>query len=177
VQDHVRERFETTKADAESAEGTEQRRTSRRGELLHHQTTGVILGAFFATHSELGFGFLEAVYANSLAILLTHAGLLVQREVPFAVTFHGHQVGLYRADILVESRVLVEVKTGNVIIPQHASQLLNYLRAARLQVGLLLNYGPRASFKRVINTTGTQQDRGTADAEDAGSTELQGDRE
>jgi GxxExxY protein len=112
----------------------------------------MILGAFYAVHSELGFGFLERVYANSLAVLLERAGLRVDRQVSFEVIFHGQSVGNYRADLMVEGRVVVEVKAGRSIIPQHSAQLLNYLRASQLKVGLLLNFGGLPDFKRVVWT-------------------------
>jgi GxxExxY protein len=143
-------------ADAEKAEDAELRgelqRTAVGGTLLHGETTATILGAFYAVHSELGFGFLEAVYANALVVLLKHAGLRVERQIPFEIQFHGHNVGHYRADLVVESRVIVEVKAGRCIIPQHTAQVLNYLRASRLRVGLLLNFGEKAEFKRVVWT-------------------------
>lgn len=123
-----------------------------RNRLVHGHLTGSIIGAFYSVHSELGCGFLEAVYANALTLLLTRAGLEVEREVPFEIHFHGHNIGSYRADLVVEGRVIVELKAGRSIIPQHTAQLLNYLKASRLQVGLLLNFGERAEFRRVVNT-------------------------
>jgi GxxExxY protein len=140
---------QTRKADADFAEGTELRGKTI---LLYGDTSRAILGAFYAVHSELGFGFLEAVYANALTLLLTRAGLRVARQVPFEIVFHGESVGSYRADLVVESRIVVEIKAGRAIIPQHTAQLLNYLRASRLQVGLLLNFGETAEFKRVVWT-------------------------
>ena len=95
---------------------------------------------------------MEAVYANALTLLLTRAGLKVERQVPFEIVFHGESVGSYRADLVVESRIFVEIKAGRAIIPQHTAQLLNYLKASRLQVGLLLNFGETAEFKRVVWT-------------------------
>ncbi|MGH7559724.1 MAG: GxxExxY protein, partial [Gemmatimonadales bacterium] len=118
-------------ADADAADSAE-----RPGGLLHRNTTGAILGAFYAVHSELGFGFLEAVYGNALVVVLEQARLKVQRQVSFEIVFHGRSVGTYRADLIVESRVIVEIKAGRAIIPQHAAQLLNYLKASGLQVGL-----------------------------------------
>ena len=141
-------------ADAEFAEKAEVRREQQRGELLYRETSGAILGAFYAVHSELGFGFLESVYANSLEVLLSRAGLKVERQVPFDVFFHGHQVGSYRADLVVESRVIVEVKTASAITPQHVGQLLNYLKASQVPVGLLLNFGEKPRFKRLVLTRG-----------------------
>ena len=137
------------KADAENAEGAEIR---GRSGLLYRDTSGAILGAYYAVHSELGCGFLEAVYSNALILLLKQAGIKVAREVPFEINFHGQSIGNYRADVIVEDRIIVEVKAGRSLIPQHAAQLLNYLKASRLQVGLLLNFGEKAEFRRVVCT-------------------------
>jgi GxxExxY protein len=137
------------KADADCTDFADER---GKNTLLYGDTTRVILGAFYSVHLELGFGFLEAVYANALTVLLEHAGLRVDRQVPFEIEFHGRSVGYYRADLVVEARIVVEIKAGRTIIPQHSAQLLNYLKASRLQVGLLLNFGEKAEFKRVVCT-------------------------
>ena len=149
-------------ADAESAEGRGEK--PQRVDLLHRETSGAILGAFFAVHSELGSGFLEAVYANALTVLLEGAGLKVERQVPFDIVFHGEYIGFYRADLVVQSLVVVEVKAAKAIHPVHTAQLLNYLKASRLPLGLLLNFGETAQFKRVIRS---RSPRPTANAEDA----------
>ena len=138
-----------TKADADYADGADLRGETQ---LLHSDITRAIIGAFYSVYSELGFGFLEVVYANALAILLKRAGLTIEREVPFEIVFHGQSIGLYRADLVVESRIVVEIKAGRSIIPQHTTQLLNYLKASRLPIGLLLNFGERPEFKRVVLT-------------------------
>jgi GxxExxY protein len=121
--------------------------------LLHGDITRVVLGAFYAVHNELGFGFLEAVYRNAIAVMLSRAGVPVQREVPFPVVFHGVEVGFYRADLIVTDSVLVEVKTGRDIAPEHVVQLRNCLRASGIEVGLLLHFGRRATFRRLVMTT------------------------
>jgi GxxExxY protein len=146
------------KEDAEYAEQAEIRgEVSKKDSdnLIHGGITGSILGAFYAVHSQLGFGFLETVYSNALIVLLRAAGLDVRQEVPFEITFHGHSIGVYRADLVVESKVIVEIKAGRSIIPAHNAQLLNYLRASNLEVGLLLNFGETASFKRVVLSRNT----------------------
>jgi GxxExxY protein len=120
--------------------------------LVHRDVTATVLRAFYSVYSELGFGFLEAVYTNALVILLRQAGLHISREVPLDVRFQGHVVGIYRADLIVESRVIVEIKSNRQIVLHHTRQLLNYLKASKLEVGLLLNFGDRAEFKRVVNT-------------------------
>ncbi|MEO6877679.1 MAG: GxxExxY protein [Gemmatimonadaceae bacterium] len=118
--------------------------------LLHHDVTRSIIGACYSVHSQLGSGFLEAVYANALAVVLRGAGLRVQREVPFNIDFHGHVIGRYRADLIVESQIVVEVKCARGLDAAHVAQLCNYLRASRLRVGLLLNFGRTAKMRRVI---------------------------
>jgi GxxExxY protein len=120
--------------------------------LLYYELTRTILGASFQVHSELGYGFAEVVYRNSVAVLLRKLGLSVQREVEYEVHFHGELVGLYRADLIVESKVIVEVKTGLKIHPVHESIVRNYLRAPDRAIGLLFNFGPRAEFRRFIWT-------------------------
>ena len=120
--------------------------------LLHQNVTRSILGAFYSVFSETGYGFLEAVYANSLSLVLQREGFRVERQVSYNVMFRGSCVGTYRADLVVDSRVIVEVKAGGSIVPQHLLQLRNYLAASGLQVGLLLNFGPKPEFRRVIWT-------------------------
>ena len=96
---------------------------------------------------------MERVYANALAIVLRAAGLRVDREVPFEIVFRGEVVGRYIADMVVESTVVVEVKAAENIARSHRAQLVNYLRASDLPVGLVINFGPSAQFKRMVNST------------------------
>jgi GxxExxY protein len=124
-------------------------------QLVCRHITGAIIGAFYSVHSELGFGFLEAVYGNALALMLERAGLSVERQVAFEIEFQEQNIGLYRADLVVGGRVIVEIKAGRCITPQHIAQLINYLKASRLEVGLLLNFGEKAQFKRVVWTRGS----------------------
>ena len=121
-------------------------------DLIHHDLTRTIIGAFFQAHRELGSGFLETIYKNGLVVLLRRAGLRVEREVPFEIIFHGESLGTYRGDIIVERKVVVEEKTGRLIDPVHIAQVRNYLRVSKLKVGLLLNFGPSADFKRLVAT-------------------------
>jgi hypothetical protein len=95
-------------------------------EFIHIETTRVIIGAFYALHNELGFGFLEAVYSNGLAVLLRNAGRTVDREVVFKIEFHGKIIGRYRADLIVDDKIIVEVKCARALDPMHSAQLLNY---------------------------------------------------
>lgn len=137
-------------ADADDAETAAERRGAlpehTRTVLLHREITAALLSAFYSVHSELGAGFLEAVYANAMTVLLTRAGIPVKRQVPFDILFHGQIIGHYRADLIVAAKVVVEIKAAKCIVPQHTAQLLNYLKASRLPVGLLLNFGGNAEF-------------------------------
>jgi GxxExxY protein len=117
--------------------------------LKHAEITEKIIGMFFAVYNELGHGFLESVYQNAMVIALTQAGLQVEREVPVPVFFRGQIVGDYRADLLVESLVLVELKTVRTLEQSHEAQLFHYLRATNIEVGLLLNFAAKAQFKRI----------------------------
>ena len=116
----------------------------------HSELTGKILGAFFQVHKELGYGFSEKVYENSLVILLNEIGLKVESQVDLYVYFHGQKVGEYTADLIVNDVVLLELKAAERIIEVHAAQLLNYLKATNIEVGLVLNFGPTAEFRRKV---------------------------
>jgi len=116
----------------------------------HRELTEKIIGVFYEVYNELGHGFLESVYEEAMAVALPQAGLKVERQVPLRVTFRGVVVGDFRADLLVESAVLLELKASRDIDPAHEAQLLNYLRATEIEVGLLLNFGPKPQFKRLV---------------------------
>jgi GxxExxY protein len=123
-----------------------------RDDLLHGQLTDRIIGVFFQVHRELGPGFVESVYSKAMEIALTDAGLRVEREVPISVYFRGKLVGSFRADMIVESLVLLELKVGEQLDPNCEAQTLNYLRATRLELALILHFGPKPKFKRLILT-------------------------
>jgi GxxExxY protein len=116
----------------------------------HSELTGKILGAFFKVHQELGYGFSEKVYENSLVILLEEMGLKTEPQMELPVYFHGQKVGEYKADIIVNDVVLLELKAADKIVEDHASQLLNYLKATKIEVGLVLNFGRTAEFRRKV---------------------------
>jgi len=110
-----------------------------------------VIGAAFAVSNGLGHGFLEAVYRNALVEELRHADLTVQTEKTFSVYYRDKRVGVYIADIVVADRVIVELKAVAALAEAHAAQLLNYLKASHLPVGLLMNFGaPRLQWRRVI---------------------------
>lgn len=118
--------------------------------LLHAGITEQVLGAFQDVYREHGFGFLENVYVNSMVIELGARGLSVKREAPTEVLYRGVVVGRYRADLIVEDRVLLEVKAAKTITNADERQLLNYLKASRIAVGLLLHFGPEPKVLRRV---------------------------
>jgi GxxExxY protein len=122
------------------------------GMLVHGAVTDRVINAFFRVYNELGTGFLESVYEKALAIQLAELNVPVETQASVVVHFHGKEVGLFRADMIVEGRVLVELKVARSIAEAHEHQVLNFLNATRLEVGLLLNFGPRAEFKRLLLT-------------------------
>jgi GxxExxY protein len=119
--------------------------------LKHFEITDKILNAFFKrVYPALGYGFLEKVYRNALALVLRQDGLSVEVEFPVKVYFEGQLVGEYFADLLIANKVLVELKAVDFIRNEHEAQLLNYLRATPYEVGLLLNFGKKADFRRLV---------------------------
>ncbi|HEX6405811.1 MAG TPA: GxxExxY protein [Gemmatimonadales bacterium] len=118
-------------------------------DLKHYEITRSVIGSFYQVYKELGHGFLEAVYVEALSLVLRAEGLAVCREMPIKVYFRGNMIGRFRADAVVNGKVLVEVKALPRLEPMHGAQILNYLRATALEVGLLLNFGRRPQFRRL----------------------------
>ena len=114
----------------------------------HTDITEKIIGAFFSVHNALGYGFSEKVYENALVIELRKMGLLVAQQPPIVVYYEGEVVGEFFADIIVEDKVIVELKSAKMILKEHEAQILTYLKATSYEVGLLLNFGPEAKHKR-----------------------------
>ena len=123
--------------------------TDRHG-FKHQEITEKIIGVFYEVYNELGHGFLESVYEKSFEIALTSIGLKVCRQIEIPVWFRGNQVGAFTADMLVEGSVLLELKAARALDVSHQAQLLNYLRATEIEVGLLFNFGLKPEFKRLI---------------------------
>ncbi len=120
--------------------------------LAYEQLSARILEACFEVSNELGAGFLEAVYLNALVIALQQKGLSTECETSFQVTFRGHAVGAYQADLVVNQVVLVELKAIQSLLPEHKAQVIHYLKASGLEVGLLVNFGrPRIEYFRLEN--------------------------
>lgn len=117
--------------------------------LKYKELTEKIIGTFFDVYNELGHGFLESVYEKSISLALTASGCLVQQQIRIPVWFRGQQVGDFVGDVLVNSSVLLELKAVRTLDSSHEAQLLNYLRATDIEVGLLLNFGLKPEFKRL----------------------------
>jgi len=111
-----------------------------------------IIGVFFGVLNELGPGFLECVYRRAMCISLVEAGLQVQEEAPIEVWYHGRSVGIFKADIVVNGLVILELKTCEEVKKEFEAQLLHYLRATQIEVGMVLAFGSRGRFRRLSLT-------------------------
>ena len=109
-----------------------------------------IINAFYTVYNTLGYGFLEKVYENSMMIELNKIGLNCSRQVPISVKYGNEIVGEYYADILVEDKIILELKAIKTLTKQDEAQLLSYLTATDIEVGLLLNFGEKPAFKRKV---------------------------
>ena len=119
-------------------------------DFKHSELTEIIIKAFFNVYNSLGYGFLEKVCENSMMIELQSLGLNCEKQKPISVFYKSTQVGEYFADIIVEDKVILELKAAEGIIEEHEAQLLNYLKATEIEVGLLFNFGKKPQFKRQI---------------------------
>ena len=118
--------------------------------LIEEALSESVIGAFYEVYSELGCGFLEQVYENALAIALRERGITVVPQAAIDVYYKGQRVGEYRADLLVPERLIIEIKAASTPTSSHEAQLINYLRATGIRVGLLLNFGPKPEFRRRV---------------------------
>jgi GxxExxY protein len=126
-------------------------RVRRRGGLAEEKLTRSIIGAFFEVFNKLGSGFLESVYAAALTKVLRARGHRVDREVPVRVWYDGEAIAVQRLDMVVDGKVIVEIKAGELLSITARHQLANYLKATKLEVGLLLHFGVRPAFFREYN--------------------------
>lgn len=117
--------------------------------MLHEALTAQALESCFEVSRELGTGFLESVYEKALLVALRQKGLEAQAQCPLTVNFRGHIVGEFYADILLDGKIILELKSVRALAPEHQAQLINYLKATGIDVGLLINFGtPRLQYKR-----------------------------
>ena len=121
-------------------------------QLLHNEITDKIIYCFYQVYNKLQYGYLEKVYQNALVIELKKQGLLVETEKKLSVYYDDILVGVYYADIVVNDLVILELKAVDTLLEEHFNQLKSYLRSTHMEVGLLLNFGPKAEFKRCLFT-------------------------
>lgn len=120
--------------------------------LFERALSNRVIGAFYDVYNALGYGFLESVYRNAMARELTKRGFHVATEVQAEVRYDGEVVGQFRTDILVESRVVLELKAAQKLSQADEMQVLNFLRATDLELGMLLHFGPKPAFRRFVST-------------------------
>lgn len=120
--------------------------------LLHKQITDDILKVFYDIYNELGYGFLEKVYQNAMYFELKNKGYKVEAQTPIKGYFMGQLIGEYYSDLLIENKVIIELKACDLLMNVHVAQLMNYLKATKIELGLLLNFGEEPEFKRIIYT-------------------------
>jgi len=116
----------------------------------HHELTAEIIRRFYIVYNKLGYGFLEKVYEKALTFELGKAGIHVQRQSPINVYYETELVGEYFADLLIENKIIIELKAAEAICEEHELQLINYLKATDIEVGLLLNFGKKPEVKRKV---------------------------
>ena len=121
-------------------------------ELIHKNLTNEIIKCFYTVYNTLGYGFLEKVYENAMILELTAIGVKAEKQRPIEVYYKMMLVGTYFADIIVEDKIILELKTAEYLMEEHEAQLINYLKATNIEVGLLLNFGKEPEFKRKIFT-------------------------
>lgn len=118
--------------------------------LTNSELTERIIKVFYDVYNELGFGFLEKVYQNSLYLELKSRGFKVEAQKQIKVHFKGYEVGEYYTDLIVNDAVILELKAADGIVPEFENQILNYLRATDIEVGLLLNFGTKPEIRRKV---------------------------
>jgi GxxExxY protein len=124
--------------------------------LFESELTHRVIGTFYDVYNTLGYGFLESVYVRSMVLELSRRGFEVAAQVSADVRYRGDIVGTFRADIVVESRLVLELKATRSLTPVDEMQVLNYLRATDLELGLLLHFGPKPAFRRFVSTRGAR---------------------
>jgi GxxExxY protein len=119
-------------------------------QIKHNDLTERIIGIFFKVYNKLGYGFLEKIYENALMIELRSERIQAMAQSPVRVEYNGQTVGEYFADLMIEDKIIVEIKAAKSLTVEHEAQLLNYLKATDIEVGLLLNFGPKPQIKRKL---------------------------
>ena len=127
--------------------------------LQERELTQRIIECFFRVYDALGFGFLESVYRRAMALELAASALRAGSEAVIDVWYRAEKVGHFRADLIVEHKVIIEIKAAQTLAPAERKQLLNYLRGGPVELGLLLHFGPKARFERLIFTNDQKNNR------------------
>jgi GxxExxY protein len=127
--------------------------------MIHQEITEQILSSFYKVYNTLGYGFLEKVYENALTLELREKNLDVEQQYNLKVFYKDQEVGSYFADLIVDQKIVIELKAAESICPEHKCQLINYLKATQIEIGLLLNFGKKAEFSRVIFTNDKKDKR------------------
>ena len=125
--------------------------------MIHEEKTKEILKAFYTVYNKLGYGFLEKVYQNALLIELKKSGFSCESQKPVKVYYENYLVGDYYADIIVDGCIILELKAAEALCEEHEFQLINYLKATEIEIGLLLNFGKKPEFRRKIFTNDKKQ--------------------
>ena len=120
--------------------------------LLHKKITDDILKIYYDIYNQLGYGFLEKIYQNAMFLELKKKGYKVEAQKPIKVYYKNQLLGEYFTDLLIEDKIILELKACELLMNVHIAQLMNYLKATEVEVGLLLNFGEKAEFKRLIYT-------------------------
>ena len=118
--------------------------------MKHKELTEDIIKIFYKVYNTLGYGFLEKIYENSMMIEFRKAGIPAEAQSPIKVIYEGEIVGEHAADIIVDQKVIIELKAAKNLMADHHAQLLNYLKATDIEVGLLLNFGPKPEISRKV---------------------------
>jgi GxxExxY protein len=118
--------------------------------MINQEKTALIIKCYYKVYNTLGFGFLEKVYENAIFLEMTRMGLNCRKQVPIVVFYEGEEVGNYFADIIVDNDVVIELKATESLCEEHDYQLINYLKATKIEVGLLLNFGLKPEFRRKV---------------------------
>ena len=119
-------------------------------EIQHREITEKIIKAFYTVYNELGFGFLEKVYQAAILLELCNSGLVCESQKRIKVYYKESEIGDYYPDIIVNNLVILELKAAEYIILEHEYQLINYLKATEIEIGLLLNFGKKPEFRRKV---------------------------
>ena len=134
--------------------------------MLYKEKTENIIKAFYTVYNKLGYGFLEKVYENALIIELRSMGFNCKNQFPIKVFYKEEQVGKYYADIIVDDEIILELKAMENLCEEHEYQLINYLKATEIELGLLFNFGKRPEFRRKIFMNDNLKDTDNADHTD-----------